>query len=498
MGVSWSTLLSYENSTKQELELEKNIVEDTPTLFNQFIPNPGQRRFLELTKWDKKENPDHKFTAMIAGIGAGKSHAGAVWLCAKALLYPKAKGLVCSNTFGQLSRATLQTLVRVCREFNIPLEPYAASVEDQALKIANCQRCYIGKERTFIYVLSMSSFMGKTESARGLEIRFFWGDELAYSSESAFNVLIGRLGRGECPELKGQGIISTSPNSYNWIWERFADPNRSPEMQNLYKMVQCSTRENLEHLGEDYIQSLEINYSDELFKQELEGQFVQSAVGLVYKSFDRRIHCLRDEDAEILEYDPNLPLLLTFDFNYSPAICLAAQQRQGEIHFCKEWFILDSDIWELTESVTDWIIDNGSPPAIQIFGDATGRARSANSRLSSWDIVTEQLKPITKFRPPGYLTKKFAKSNPYVINRIHSVNLLFKQNRCFVDFVECPNLIKDFEQVTYDGNKDIAKDNPLLSHLSDAAGYLIHSIYPFKREGDRTLLGSKKPKNLAS
>lgn len=495
---SWSSLLTYEASARQQIELEKNYVEDQPTLFTDFVPNPGQRRFLELTKWNKRENPEQKFTAMIAGIGAGKSHAGAVWLCAKALLYPKAKGLVCSNTFGQLSRATLQTLVRVCREFNIPLEPYAPSVEDQALKIANCQRCYIGKDRTFIYVLSMSSFMGKTESARGLEIRFFWGDELAYSAESAFNVLIGRLGRGECPELKGQGIISTSPNSFNWIYERFADPNRSNEMKLLYRMVQCSTRENLEHLGEDYIQSLETNYEGDLGKQELEGLFIAALEGLVYKYFDRRVHCLRDDDAEILAYDPNLPLMLSFDFNYSPAICVAAQQRHNEIHFFKEWYILDSDLWELTESVTDWIIENGDPASLMIFGDATGHARSANSRLSSWDIVTEQLKPITKYKPQGYLIKKFAKSNPHVINRIHSVNLLFKQNRCFLDFVKCPNLIKDFEQVTYTPDKAIAKENVLLSHLSDAAGYLIHTLYPFKREGHREKLGTKKPAGVAS
>lgn len=78
------------------------------------------------------------------------------------------------------------------------------------------------------------------------------------------------------------------------------------------------------------------------------------------------------------------------------------------------------------------------------------------------------------------------------------MNLLFKQNRCFLDFVECANLIKDFEQVTYTPDKAIAKENALLSHLSDAAGYLIHTLYPFKREGHRDKLGTKKPAGVAS
>ncbi|MFM6248179.1 MAG: hypothetical protein ACKPEQ_03335, partial [Dolichospermum sp.] len=108
----------------------------------------------------------------------------------------------------------------------------------------------------------------------------------------------------------------------------------------------------------------------------------------------RTTHALQGEDAELLEYDRNLPLLLTFDFNHTPIVCLAAQRRGDEIHFCKEWFLMDSDIWELTENIVDWVEKHGIPPEIQIFGDATGRARTAASRLSSWDIVFQGLEPL--------------------------------------------------------------------------------------------------------
>lgn len=498
MPGTWVNLLNWETAAKQQINLEKNFVEDKPTIFDKFVPNPkGQTEFLELMKWKSTEDLDLRYCALIGGIGSGKTTLGAVWAVSRALLSHESKGLICANTFGQLSRSTLIGLVRICREFNIPLEPFRESVEDNALAIANCQRCYIGEKKAFVFVLSVSSFSGATQAGRGLEVRWFWGDELAYAPESALKVIDGRLGRGE-GKLKGQGVISTSPAGFNHIYTLFADPNRDEKTKQLYRMIKVSSRENAEHLGEDYLSSLETNYTDELARQELYGDFIATLQGLIYKYFDRRVHCLRDEDAEILEYDSNLPLMLSFDFNYSPAICVAAQQRQNEIHFFKEWYILDSDLWELTESVTDWIIENGDPASLLIFGDATGHARSANSRLSSWDIVTEQLKPITKYKPQGYLIKKFAKSNPHVINRIHSVNLLFKQNRCFLDFVECPNLIKDFEQVTYTPDRAIAKENALLSHLSDAAGYLIHSLYPFKREGHREKLGTKKPAGVAS
>jgi len=45
--------------------------------------------------------------------------------------------MISANSYGQLSRATLLALVEVCRMFNIPLEPWRESVEDQALAIAS-------------------------------------------------------------------------------------------------------------------------------------------------------------------------------------------------------------------------------------------------------------------------------------------------------------------------------------------------------------------------
>ncbi|MFM6673092.1 MAG: hypothetical protein ACKPJO_23660 [Dolichospermum sp.] len=53
--------------------------------------------------------------------------------------------------------------------------------------------------------------------------------------------------------------------------------------------------------------------------------------------------------------------------------------------------MMDSDIWELTVKIVDWVDMLGLPPDFQIFGDATGRARTAASRLSSWDIVFQGL-----------------------------------------------------------------------------------------------------------
>jgi len=243
MGL-WKGLLQDEFDLRQSIAFEDDA-ESAVTLFEKFKPNPGgQAAFFERFPLDSTEPDDCRFSALIGGIGSGKSYCGAAWAISRALLAPDARGMIVANSYGQLSRASLTTLVEVCQQFNVPLEPMASSVEDTALAIANRQRCYIGPDRSFVYVLSMNAFMGGTQAARGLQIRWVWGDELSFASEKAFQTLDGRLGRGP-GDLKGQGLITTTPNGFNWIYSRFADPNRDERLQRLYVMFNVPTRENI-------------------------------------------------------------------------------------------------------------------------------------------------------------------------------------------------------------------------------------------------------------
>lgn len=483
----WNALLREEIDYRIALSQKRST--SGPRLLTDFLPNPGgQTRFFEAMPLNDMSDKKWRWVALIGGIGSGKSYCGAAWACSRAMLDPSARGLITANNFGQLSRASLITLAEVCRDFDIPLEPWRGSVEDTALAIANCQRCYIGPDKAFVYVLSMNSFQGRSQAARGLQVRWVWSDETAYSSEKSFLTLDGRLGRGP-GTMKGIGLITTSPCGFNWLYDRFGDPNRSDERKNLYLMFSMSTRENVAALGEDYITALEANYSDELAQQELEGAFISTVSGRAYKYFSRSKHALQGADAEIIQYDPTLDLHLSFDFNYSPAVCVLAQLRGQEIHFFKEFYCLDSDTWELSSLVTDWIDEQGHEADIYIYGDATGAARSAASRLSNWDIVFDAFKSID-FILGHRLHKRFDKVNPPVVNRINSCNCLFIADRVYVDLAECPELVKDWEMVTLNG-EGIDKADILRTHLSDAAAYLMHRLYPYKMTAIEKRLGNK-------
>ena len=439
---------------------------------------------------------NHYLSQGIWHHNSGKSYCGAAWACSRALLAPDARGMITANSFGQLARSTVVTLVEVCRKFDIPLEPYSDTVEENALAIVNRQRCFIGPKRAFSYVLSMSSFSGGTQAGRGLGVRWAWLDETGYSPEQAFLTLDGRLGRGP-GTLKGQGLITTSPNGFNWLYERFGNPNRTEERKRIYVMFVIPTRENVAHLGEDYVQGLESNYTEELARQELEGAFINPAVGLIYKYFNRMFHALAGQDAEVLEYDNRLNLHVTFDFNYSPAVAIMAQVRGNEIHVFKEFYQLDSDTWQLSQTVVDWIDDRRHEADVLLYGDASGAARRSVSRLSDWDIIFQTFQK-AGYTPGKYgrLHKRFDAANPPVANRINSMNCLFKQNRLFVDLEGCPELVKDFEQLTWKG-EGIDKTDKMRSHLSDALGYLVHKIAPFQAIAVRGAIGTKPVTGIA-
>lgn len=487
---SWATLLEYEQVAVQQLAAAQNVLD--VTIFSQYEPNPGgQTRFWSHTSLREIDKPDWRWLCLCGGIGSGKSFTGAVWAVTRALLEPSARGLIGANTFGQLSRASLITLVEVCRAFNIPLEPYRESIEDNALAIANAQRCYIGKDRAFVYVLSMSSFTGKTQAARGLQIRWAWLDEAAFSIEQAFLTVDGRLGRGP-GSMKGQGLLTSSPNGFNWLYDRYGDPNRDELKQKLYILINCPTRENIKHLGEDYVQGLLTNYTDELAAQELEGSFINTVVGRCYKYFDRTVHALQGEDADILEYDPYQDVHLGFDFNYSPTVCVMGQRRGNEMHFFQEFWISDSDTFEIAQTVCEWLVDNGHQGHVRIYGDATGRARTAASRLTNWDIV------FNTFRDYQFqIHRCFRDANPPVESRVNSANCLLKNNRIFISFEGCPELIKDLEMVVW-GDKGMDKSSdPNRSHISDAWSYILHYLWPYRAAAARTGAKQHQLKGIA-
>lgn len=160
------------------------------------------------------------------------------------------------------------------------------------------------------------------------------------------------------------------------------------------------------------------------------------------------------------------PLYLSFDFNVEPITCLASQHDpyfSRFIHVVKEYRLLVSDIWALTEH----IIANVPQAFFMVTGDASGNARSAIIRDNKnyYQIIRQQM----------VLSKqqiKVPKANPSLRNtRVLCNALLQKHGNYWVNTQACPYLTMDLNKVEWRKNKiDEGKDKHM-GHLLAAWRY---------------------------
>jgi len=212
------------------------------------------------------------------------------------------------------------------------------------------------------------------------------------------------------------------------------------------------------------------------FSQEYEAAFVLHS-GRAYYQFDRDEHCTR------LKYDRSLPLVLAFDFNVDPGVCVYIQEQKGrtciigEVHIPKN----SNTPTVCRRIIADWAtVHKGM---LAIYGDPAGGARSTKTEAGSdWDIVREHLEPAFKGRLEWWVRR----SAPLERVRINHVNSRLKTAdgavHMLIDPVKAPKTTQDFEGVTLNDRGEIDKSEKFkaLSHLTDGVGYYCHVAYPLE------------------
>ncbi len=253
-----------------------------------------------------------RFTAMLGGIGSGKTFAG----CIKSLYYakPKTLGLVVAPTYRMLHDATIRTFREVNEEL---IADYNKTNHEIVLRN--------GAE---IFFRSADD----PEKLHGINAHWAWIDEAGLAQKGTWEIVIGRLraggGAGPC-------WITTTPKGRNWLYEK-------RDMMTIFK---AATTDN-PYVSQVFVQSLIDNYSGQFLAQEVYGEFAQLE-GLIYPDFNRNIHVKR------LEKDFNYYHLAIDEGYTNPAvILLIGYDEDKRRHICEEFYQrgkLQSDI--ITEAM---------------------------------------------------------------------------------------------------------------------------------------------------
>lgn len=258
-----------------------------------------------------------RFTALVGGIGSGKSYAG----CVKAFIKSserKTLGAVTAPTYPMLRDATLRTFMDVADGFIKDFQ--------KAEMIATMVN---GSE-----VLFRSA--DNPDRLRGPNLHWWFGDEAALYSPDVWPVMIGRLRAGG---KAGDAWLATTPKGRNWLYQR----------QDEIKLFRARTRDN-PYLDDEFVSSLEASYAGNFARQELEGEFV-TYEGLVYEDFDRGKH--------VKDYDgPFRRIMIGVDEGYTnPAVLLViGEDSDGRAHVIEEYYrrrMLQGDVVDEAKRLND-------------------------------------------------------------------------------------------------------------------------------------------------
>lgn len=244
--------------------------------------------------------------------------------------------------------------------------------------------------------------------------------------------------------------VFTTPEGFKFVYDRW---KKEPFVG--HEMIQASTMSN-PYLPDDYVQTLRDSYPEQLIEAYLNGEFVNLTTGTIYTEFNRVKH-----NTDVV-WNKREPVHIGLDFNVCNMSAIISVIRDGKCY--------DQD--EITggydtPSMIESIKERYQNCQINIYPDASGKNRNAQGASKSSIQLLQQA---------GF--NVWAKNkNPFVKDRILSVNVSFKKGIHFVNVDRCTVHAANLEQQVYNqaGEPDKTAGN---DHTNDAGGYLIHYKFP--------------------
>lgn len=251
-------------------------------------------------------------------------------------------------------------------------------------------------------------------------------------------------------EPRNKVCAYTTPEGYRFTYETWGK-----EPAKNYKFMRVSSYEN-PFLPESYIENLEKQYSAELIKAYLEGEWTNLQSGNVYYAYNRDAH------RSFEKIRKGETLFIGMDFNVRKMSSVVFVKRKGgqEWHAVAE--INDAyDTPEMIEIIQERWQHKGH--MIVCYPDSTGdHTHSTNASTSD----------IAQLRQAGFRVRA-NDTNPRVRNRVNAVNAAFSNARLYVDDINCPETARCLEQQAYNITSGKPDKTAGHDHKNDSFGYPI-------------------------
>lgn len=471
-----------------------------------FTLSAPQRYILTSTK---------EINLFLAGIGSGKTHLGGLISAFYVGNFPRARGFIGANTYGQLNTSTMLRIREVWKEqFGWMEGQHYVVGKTPPKSFETSGHNFQSYDGICSFWNGCVLFLGSLDNAKphdGKEFAWAILDETKDTKEGDVKeIILGRLRQRcfrfdraeefELYETDDGGYnplyILTSPAKVQWLNEWFElDEFRGEIESAIYsketffakeRKGKCvsisSTYHNEANLPPGYIQRILDNNPDERGKALIYGNPFTKTGGEFYSSFSAARHVGK------VEFRPDLPVHVTFDQNVVPYITAGMWQvdTSGEKALLRKFdeFCLANPN-NTTERLCQAIKAKYGDAMRTVFyyGDASGHHRDTRGNGTDYEIAARELR---KWLNNG--SDRTDRRNPPVLQRRDFINNMLEGKTRWQILIDdgCKNTVVDLTYLKQDPNglkwKEKGKDEmsgqvfEKYGHCSDADDYFFCKI----------------------
>jgi len=302
----------------------------------------------------------------------------------------------------------------------------------------------------------------KPERLRGITIDLAIADECATMKESVVTELINRTARTPGRQ-QGKVVMITTPHGKNWFHDFIhGSEDHSGILDNEFWHYRKYDAFEMKVIDKETIERLRETKDEVSFNQDVMCDFAEVR-GKIFKNW-------KEQYIRNVQYDKSKPLYIGMDFNYDPMTAIIAHKVGDSFHIFDEIYLRYSE----TEEVCEEIKARYGLPGMFIFPDASGGAASAvgGKSRTNHKILKKHFGDCLKHQS----------KNPPVLDTINEVNELLRQGRITIS-PKCKNLIKTMDNYSWkEGSNQPDKNG--YDHMADCMRYLVHGVFPIRREVD--------------
>lgn len=376
--------------------------------------------------------------AIVGGLGSGKSRAGTMRMI---LLMLNERGINTLYTMPTYDLLRLRAIPGIEEDLQMLGLKYTLNKSEFSIEIHGFGTMYF---RSYDNPNRLIAF----------EVAASCADELDVLNKDQAALVwrkISERTRQPCKRGNSIAAVTTPDQGFSgFIYDRWVT-----RADSTTELIKASTLSN-PYLPDGYVDQIRSNYDPQLAEMYINGEFVSLTANKVYHYFGRDTH----HSDRIIQNGDHLHIGLDFNIGGCCAVVMVDDSDQC---VAVDEFV-SHDTRDFVNALARYTSNR-----VTIYPDASGRSGRTNASASDIGIIESA----------GYMVDA-PMANPFIRDRINSVNARISHGRLLVNTDKCPNLTTALETQGYNDRGDPEKfsSHPAIDDWNDAFGYCISRRFP--------------------